>query len=202
MQNMFILLAILGKTRIVRTARLVFGKKGTAMEFRAGDKVVVPAHGVGTIIGIEPFLGEDMHIIYFNRQQLTCRIPIRKVGAVRALSTPPQLHSALSELTKTRYKSGHLWSQRKVRYYRDLHGGDIRTLCVLARNLLATEDERRNDKQSYTERTIFEDAFTRIVDEVTAATTIDHVRVAALVDEALVTKKLPKEFAVLGGRDT
>ncbi len=197
MQNMPTLLAKLGKTGIVRVGKLVFNTKGTIMKFVAGDKVVVPAHGVGTIIGIEPFLGEDMHVVYFTRQQLTCRIPVRKVGAVRALSTPQQLYSALSELTKTRYKSRRLWSQRKVGYYRDLHSGDIRTLCVLARNLFATDDERMHDKQSYTERTIFEDAYNRIVEEVTVAAGIDHVRVAAFVDEALATKKLPREFTVL-----
>jgi len=170
--------------------------------FIAHDIVIYPAHGVGTIIGIEPHRltkttePVDLYVINFPRHKLTLRVPLTNAD-LRPISTKIDMGSALSELIRPRKKTGRLWSQRQKGYHSDLNSGDIGKITTLTRNLYATDLEQAQGKQSYSEREIYDEAFIRVAEELAAVAQIEVSTAEALIDQALTTKVLPPELKKL-----
>jgi hypothetical protein len=69
-------------------------KNHVALEFRANEYVVYPAHGVGKIVSIEKqeIAGMDLElfVISFEKDKMTLRVPTAKATSIgmRSLSSP------------------------------------------------------------------------------------------------------------------
>ncbi len=162
-----------------------------------GQWVVYGAHGVGRITAIEPeasMANTMFYVVRFERDKLVVKIPVRRTENLRPLSKKITLKRALKELVHRRVKPRTYWHLREAGYKAQLHSGNITTLAELTRNLYITDSEQ----QSFSEREIYDEALLRLTDEVSMVTGWSHVDTAALIEEALATKRLPKEIETLG----
>ena len=54
----------------------------TAMDFKIGDSVVYPAHGVGAVVGVETQevagMSLEVYVITFDHEKMTLRVPTKK----------------------------------------------------------------------------------------------------------------------------
>ncbi|MEP6147738.1 MAG: CarD family transcriptional regulator, partial [Nisaea sp.] len=88
------------------------------VEFKAGDFVVYPTHGVGKIIGTESqqIAGTqlDLLVITFEQDRMTLRIPVGKANdsGLRRLSTRKQMDVALTKLKGRARVRRTMWSRR------------------------------------------------------------------------------------------
>jgi CarD family transcriptional regulator len=149
-------------------------KNPLALEFRANEYVVYPAHGVGKIVSIEKqeIAGMDLElfVISFEKDKMTLRVPTAKATSIgmRSLSSPDLVAQALSTLKGRAKVKRAMWSRRA--HVRDLYrGGD-------------------QPEQSYSERQLYEAALERLTREVAAVERVDESNAAEKVDAVLVAK--------------
>ena len=78
--------------------------KPSAQEFKVGDHVVYPAHGVGRINGVETQevagLSLEVYVITFDHEKMTLRVPTRKAktAGLRPLANTDIVGRALTTL--------------------------------------------------------------------------------------------------------
>jgi CarD family transcriptional regulator len=161
------------------------------LEFRPGDFVVYPTHGVGRIIGteIQQVAGTelDLLVIDFEHDRMTLRIPVAKAqnSGLRRLSSRKQMDAALSKLKGRARVRRTMWSRRAQEYEAKINSGDPISIAEVVRDL------RRNTSQSdqsYSERQMYQAALDRLarefaaiekIDEQTAATRLEKIMAAA-----------------------
>src|SRR5215813_1745350 len=91
-------------------------------EFRAGDFVVYPTHGVGRIQKVEEQevagLKLELFVIAFEKDKMILRVPTTKAKAVgmRKLSTPDIVTTALNTLKGRARIKRTMWSRRAQEY--------------------------------------------------------------------------------------
>ena len=153
-------------------------------EFKAGDKVVYPAHGVGQIIGqeVQKIAGMELkvYVVSFLKDKMTLRVPVNraKESGLRALSTGKLVEKAVSTL-KGRARPGRgMWSRRAQEYEAKINSGDMLLIAEVVRDLHKNVDD---PDRSYSERIIYESALGRLAGEMAAVESMP-------LDEA--TKKL------------
>lgn len=144
-------------------------KKGK--EFKAGQYVVYPSHGVGKILDIETIKVSDQKFevmtIHFEREKLTIKVPtaqIEKVG-IRPLVTKKQMDEVFDILKSGVKKLKGMWSRRAQEYESKINSGDIILLAEVLRDL--TRDIQ-DEERSYSERIIYETAIYRLACEYAA----------------------------------
>ena len=161
------------------------------LEFRPGDFVVYPTHGVGRIIGteIQQVAGTelDLLVIDFEHDRMTLRIPVAKAqnSGLRRPSSRKQMDAALSKLKGRARVRRTMWSRRAQEYEAKINSGDPISIAEVVRDL------RRNTSQSdqsYSERQMYQAALDRLarefaaiekIDEQTAATRLEKIMAAA-----------------------
>lgn len=160
------------------------------VEFKAGDFVVYPTHGVGKIIGTETqqIAGTelDLLVITFEQDRMTLRIPVGKANesGLRRLSTRKQMDVALTKLKGRARVRRTMWSRRAQEYEAKINSGDPVSIAEVVRDL------RRNTgqaDQSYSERQMYQAALDRLAREFAAIEKID---------EDAATDRLEKIMAV------
>lgn len=146
-------------------------------EFRAGDFVVYPTHGVGKILGTETqeVAGTelDLLVIDFEQDRMTLRIPVPKAknSGLRRLSTRKQMDEALTKLKGRARVRRTMWSRRAQEYEAKINSGDPVSIAEVVRDL------RRNSNQgdqSYSERQMYQAALDRLAREFAAIERIDE----------------------------
>jgi len=146
-------------------------------EFKVGDFVVYPAHGVGKLTEIETHEISSQTIqllvINFDKERMTLRLPINKArsAGLRHLSTNEEMTTALDMLTiKTRHKKT-MWSRRAQEYEAKINSGDPKSIAEVLRELYRANGEV---EQSYSERQIYQAAFERLSRELAAVEAIEE----------------------------
>ena len=98
--------------------------------FKAGNHVVYPAHGVGKVLAVEEQAISgyelEMLVIEFEKEKMLLRIPTAKVqtAGLRTLSTKKEMQNALKTLKgKVRIKRT-MWSRRAQEYEAKINSGD------------------------------------------------------------------------------
>lgn len=160
-------------------------------EFRPGQHVVYPAHGVGQVVSVETqeVAGTtlEMYVITFDKEKMTLRVPVaraRDIG-MRELSDSGLLAKALKTLTgKPRVKRA-MWSRRAQEYEQKIHSGDLIAIAEVVRDLHRNDEQR---EQSYSERQLYEAATERLSRELAAAEGLDEAAARARIDEVLVNR--------------
>ena len=137
-------------------------------EFKSGENVVYPTHGVGRILTIEKFqydlLEEQLYVIQFFQDKLTIRVPFAKAKLIglRNITSKPSMTRTLSILKQKPKIKKSMWSRRAQEYDQKINSGDIKQLSEVVRDLFRKDDQT---EQSYSERQMFQIAFERYTRE-------------------------------------
>jgi len=161
----------------------------TPMEnFRAGDYVVYPAHGVGTIEGVETQsiagMSVTLYAISFEKDRMRLKIPVQKAqtAGLRKLSTGDRLKDALKTLTGKAKIKRTMWSRRAQEYEAKINSGDPVQIAEVLRDLRRPKDDT---EQSYSERQIYQSALERLAREVAAVEKIAEDKAVARLEDVL-----------------
>jgi CarD family transcriptional regulator len=158
--------------------------KGPPVEFRAGDHVVYPTHGVGQVQGIEemPVAGMSLKVIIvtFEENRMTLRVPVGKAASsgLRKLASGEQMQEALEVLRGRARIKRTMWSRRAQEYEAKINSGDPIAIAEVVRDLHRNAGQ---PDQSFSERQIYEQALDRLAAELAA---IDRT------DKAAASEKL------------
>ena len=137
-------------------------------EFKAGENIVYPTHGVGRILTIEKFqydlVEEQLYVIQFFQDKLTIRVPFVKAKLIglRNITSKPSMTRTLSILKQKPKIKKAMWSRRAQEYDQKINSGDIKQLSEVVRDLFRKDDQT---EQSYSERQMFQVAFERYTRE-------------------------------------
>lgn len=144
-------------------------------EFKAGDKVVYPAHGVGEILRqeVQKVAGMELkvYVVSFQKEKMTLRVPVNRaqLSGLRALSNTKLVEKAVSTL-KGRARPGRgMWSRRAQEYEAKINSGDMMAIAEVVRDLHKNVDD---PDRSYSERIIYESALGRLAGEMAAVESI------------------------------
>lgn len=164
----------------------------TALEFAAGQKIVYPAHGVGTVTSIDQQkvagMTLEVYVVSFDQDKMILRVPTNRAVAsgMRALAGSDLVDDALRTLGgKARIKRT-MWSRRAQEYEAKINSGDLISIAEVVRDLHRLEDQ---PEQSYSERQLYESALDRMARELAAVESIDHDEAMERLAKSLAKKK-------------
>ncbi|MEO1642734.1 MAG: CarD family transcriptional regulator [Pseudomonadota bacterium] len=164
----------------------------TALDFKAGQKIVYPAHGVGTVTSIDQQqvagMTLEVYVVSFDQDKMILRVPTNRAIAsgMRALAGDKLVEDALKTLGgKARIKRT-MWSRRAQEYEAKINSGDLISIAEVVRDLHRLEDQ---PEQSYSERQLYESALDRMARELAAVESIDHDTAMDRLAESLAKKK-------------
>jgi CarD family transcriptional regulator len=141
------------------------------VEFKAGDYVVYPTHGVGQVQGIEdmPVAGMSLKVIIvtFEENRMTLRVPVNKASSsgLRKLATQEVINEALEVLRGRARIKRTMWSRRAQEYEQKINSGDPLAIAEVVRDLHRNAGQ---PDQSFSERQIYEQALDRLAAELAA----------------------------------
>lgn len=152
-----------------------------AYEYKAGDKVVYPAHGVGCVEGVEKLTvaGTEvtLYTITFDKDRMRLKLPLQKVqsSGLRRLATKEQLDEVYQTMKGRARIRRVMWSRRAQEYEAKINSGSPVQVAEVLRDL------RRNvtsNEHSYSERQIFQQALERLASELAAIDNIGQEQAA------------------------
>ena len=136
-------------------------------QFKPKDYIVYPKHGVGQILSIssKTIGGIDVQCydIKFEKDKAMGLLPINKQSHLRPLSSINQVNKCISILKGKPKIKRSMWSRRAQEYEQKITSGKIYELAEVVRDLNKGDDIMID--QSYSERTLFEKAYERILTE-------------------------------------
>lgn len=160
-------------------------------DFKTGDFVVYPTHGVGLIKGTETQIVAgtelDLLVIDFEQDRMTLRIPVGKArtSGLRRLSSRKQMDAALQKLRGRAKVRRTMWSRRAQEYEAKINSGDPVSIAEVVRDLRRSSNQA---DQSYSERQMYQAALDRLAREFAKIEQIDEIaavdRLEKLMDAA------------------
>ncbi|GGJ34391.1 CarD family transcriptional regulator [Neoroseomonas lacus] len=155
-------------------------------DFKAGDHVVYPTHGVGQVQGIETVeaAGYSLQVIVvtFEENRMTLRVPVNKAASsgLRKLAAGAAMQVALDTLKGRARIKRTMWSRRAQEYEAKINSGDPLQIAEVVRDLHRNAGQ---PDQSFSERQIYEQALDRLAAEVAA---IDATDKQGAIDKILI----------------
>ena len=140
------------------------------LQFKVGDNVVYPSHGVGKVVEIESQVIVDtklqVYVISFPNDKMTLKVPVSRasVSGLRAILTEKDVSSVYAILSSKPKRGNKMWSRRAQEYEAKINSGEVEAIAEVVRDLYKNVD---NDR-SYSERTIYELALQRLASEIAA----------------------------------
>jgi CarD family transcriptional regulator len=157
--------------------------------FKAGDKVVYPAHGVGRVDGIEKLSVQGVEVtlytITFEKDRMRLKLPMQKVATsgLRRLASKEQMGEVFQTMKGRARIRRVMWSRRAQEYEAKINSGSpvqvAEVLRDLKRNVTSTE-------HSYSERQVFQQALERLASEYAAIENIAEDKAAEKLQNILV----------------
>jgi CarD family transcriptional regulator len=158
------------------------------VNFKPGDFVVYPTHGVGKVEAIE-FLevaGERMKlfVISFDRDRMTLRVPVTKAlsTGLRRVMQKKEMDDALLTLKGRARVKRSMWSRRAQEYEAKINSGNPVSIAEVVRDLFRNVGQ---PDQSFSERQIYEAARDRLASEVAAVDSTDMEVATKRLEELL-----------------
>ncbi len=157
-------------------------------EYKAGENIVYPTHGVGRILTIEKFqydlVEEQLYVIQFFQDKLTIRVPFAKAKLIglRNITSKPSMTRTLSVLKQKPKIKKAMWSRRAQEYDQKINSGDIKLLSEVVRDLFRKDDQT---EQSYSERQMFQVAFERYTREFAISSSLKFEEASTKILEIL-----------------
>lgn len=160
-------------------------------DFRIGETVVYPSHGVGTISAIEVQKIQDipisMLVIVFDQDKMAVKVPSHKAAKVglRHVVSANAMNKAIDILrTKQKIERG-MWSKRAMEYEAKINSGNVNLVAEVVRDLYR---EPNMNERSYNERLLYEAAVHRLCSEYAAIHSVDLTSSMQLVLDILKAK--------------
>lgn len=161
-------------------------------DFKIGEKVVYPSHGVGKIIEktAEVIAGNDikLYVIDFPEDKMTLRVPFGRVksSGLRLLSNVKMIQKATSVLKGRAKTSRGMWSRRAKEYEDKINSGSIISISEVIRDLHKNVDD---PDRSYSERIIYESALGRLAREFAAVNSESVDESKSQIEQVLISRK-------------
>jgi CarD family transcriptional regulator len=162
------------------------------VEFKKGDFVVYPAHGVGRVEGIDEVAsgGEavSLYSIIFEQERMRLKVPVAKAktSGLRRLSSRDRISEALTTLQGKSRVRRVMWSRRAQEYESKINSGDPVSIAEVVRDLHRGADQ---PEHSYSERQIYQAALERLSRELAAVEKIDQIKATAKLEGVLMKDK-------------
>lgn len=168
------------------------------IEYKKGDYVVYPAHGVGQIEAVETQTIGGMEIklyaIQFEKDRMRLKVPVFKAHAsgLRRLSSTNRMQDALKTLQGRAQIRRAMWSRRAQEYEMKINSGDPVSIAEVLRDLKRSNDDT---EQSYSERQIYQSALERLAREVAAVEKITEIEAAERLENMIKGRRPRAEKA-------
>ena len=160
-------------------------------EFKIGEIVVYPKHGVGEILKIESMevssIKTKFYVVKMEQAKLTIRVPLEKQEEVglRKISTKKIIEQVF-EVLKLKPKIRRImWSRRAQEYDSKIFSGDPIKIAEVVRDLYRKNSQA---EQSYSERQMFQVAIERLAREVAAVEKTDYFQSTEKIETILRNK--------------
>ena len=164
-------------------------KKNT--QFKEGEIVVYPKHGVGEVMRIETMeiasIKTNFYVVKMEQSKLTIRVPLDKKEEVglRKISSK-KIISEVYEVLKLKPKIRRImWSRRAQEYDAKIFSGDPIKIAEVVRDLFR---KNSNAEQSYSERQMFQVAIERLARELAAVEKTDYFQSTEKIESILKNK--------------
>ena len=164
-------------------------KKGS--EFKVGEIVVYPKHGVGEIMKIENMeisnIKTNFYVVKMEQSKLVIRVPIEKKDEVglRKISSKKIIENVFSTLKLKPKIRRIMWSRRAQEYETKIFSGDPIKIAEVVRDLFRKTSQA---EQSYSERQMFQVAIERLAREVAAVEKTDYFQSTEKIEQILNKK--------------
>ena len=160
-------------------------------EFKIGEIVVYPKHGVGEIINIETMeissIKTKFYVVKMEQAKLTIRVPLDKQDEVglRKISSK-KIIDQVFDILKLRPKIRRImWSRRAQEYDTKIFSGDPIKIAEVVRDLFRKDSQA---EQSYSERQMFQIAIERLARELAAVEKTDYFQSTEKIESILRNK--------------
>ena len=160
-------------------------------EFKIGEIVVYPKHGVGEIIKIESMevssIKTKFYVVKMEQGKLTIRVPLDKQNEVglRKISSKKIIEEVFSILKLKPKIRRIMWSRRAQEYDTKIFSGDPVKIGEVVRDLFRKSSQ---PEQSYSERQMFQVALERLAREVAAVEKTDYFQATEKIETTLYNK--------------
>ena len=161
------------------------------LEFKIGEVVVYPKHGVGEITRIEQMeiasIKTKFYVVKMEQSKLTIRVPLDKQEEVglRKISSKKIIDDVF-EVLKLKPKIRRImWSRRAQEYETKIFSGEPIKIAEVVRDLFRKNSQA---EQSYSERQMFQVAIERLAREVAAVEKTDYFQSTEKI-ESILNKK-------------
>ena len=160
-------------------------------EFKLGEIVVYPKHGVGEIKKIELLEVESIktkfYVIQMEQGKLTIRVPLDKLKEVglRKIASKKILNEIFAILKLKPKIRRIMWSRRAQEYEAKIFSGDPIKIAEVIRDLYRKNSQ---PEQSYSERQMFQIALERLAREIAAIEKTDYFAATEKIENTLSVK--------------
>ena len=130
----------------------------SGLEFKVGDAVVYPAHGVGKVAAVEvqevAGMELEVYVVTFDHEKMTLRVPTKKAktAGLRTLAAEDVVTKALTTLKGCARIKRTMWSRRAQEYEAKINSGDPIQIAEVVRDLHRNAGQ---PDQSFSERQAF-----------------------------------------------
>ena len=160
-------------------------------EYKIGEVVVYPKHGVGEIQSIETIeigkIKTKCYLIRMEQDKLLIRVPLEKQDEVglRKIASKKIL-SSIFDVLKLKPKIRRImWSRRAQEYDAKIYSGNPIKIAEVIRDLFRKNSQ---PEQSYSERQMFQVALERLAREVAAIEKTDYFQATEKIENTLINK--------------
>ena len=171
-------------------------KNAARSEFKTGEHIVYPAHGVGNILRLEnqEVAGAklELYVVMFEKDKMTLRVPVPKAKTVgmRKLADGATVDRSLEIVQGRARIKRTMWSRRAQEYEAKINSGDLFSIAEVVRDLYRSETQ---PEQSYSERQLYEAALDRMSREIAAVTGVSDTEAVQRIQQNLA--KSPRRGA-------
>ena len=160
-------------------------------QFKIGETVVYPKHGVGEVMRIETMevasIKTNFYVVKMEQSKLTIRVPTDKLEQVglRKLSSKKIIEEVFGILKLKPKIRRIMWSRRAQEYDAKIFSGDPIKIAEVVRDLFRKTSQA---EQSYSERQMFQVAIERLAREVAAVEKTDYFQSTEKIETILRNK--------------
>ena len=160
-------------------------------EFKIGEVVVYPKHGVGEITKIENMeissIKTKFYVVKMEQSKLVIRVPLDKQDEVglRKISSKKVIDEVFETLKLKPKIRRIMWSRRAQEYETKIFSGDPVKISEVVRDLFRKNSQA---EQSYSERQMFQVAIERLAREVAAVEKTDYFQSTEKIEQILNKK--------------
>ncbi len=160
-------------------------------DFKIGEIVVYPKHGVGEITKIENMeisnIKTSFYVVKMEQSKLIIRVPLEKRDEVglRKISPKKIVEEVFSTLKLKPKIRRIMWSRRAQEYETKIYSGDPVKIAEVVRDLFRKSSQ---SEQSYSERQMFQIAIERLAREVAAVEKTDYFQSTEKIENVLNNK--------------